>query len=184
MWKRRKALLWTLVGLLIVFAVVLVSTPPRQPVYKGLTLVQWLDVVERHRVNFTTSNGRPTPGRDATPDEIKDAEDAVRAIGTNAFPFLLRWTGYKPSPAKRLFRGILEVTIDKTHVHWFVTDAAIGLAYRREFLAELGVQGFRILHTNAFALETLSKLAADTNNPLMQEPAAKALTTVSNTPGL
>ena len=93
--KRRKALLWTSVGLLLVFAGALVFTPPRhrnnEPVYTGLTLAQWLDVVARHRVNgyFTTyKKGRP-PARDATPEEIKEAEDAIRAIGTNALPCLL-----------------------------------------------------------------------------------------------
>ena len=174
-------MLWALIGLLIVFAVVLVSIPPRQPVYKGLTLSKWLDVVSRHRVNFT-ANG-PVPGRDATPEDIKEAEDAVRAIGTNAFPYLFRWTKYTPSYPKRLVRGIVEVTIARPHAPGFVRDPYIYLAYRREGFVDRAVEGLRILHTNALAFETLSKLASDTNNPLLQIPAAKALLTITNTPG-
>src|SRR4051812_15056267 len=113
--NRRKALLWTLAGLLIMFAIALVFTRNTQPAYEGLTLTQWLDVVARHRVNgyFTTyQKGRP-PARDATPEEIKEAENAICAMGTNAFPCLLEWTGYKPGSGKRFVRGIIEVTIDK-----------------------------------------------------------------------
>jgi hypothetical protein len=188
--KRRKALLWTLIGLLFVFAVAFVFTPPghrnNQPVYKGLTLAQWLDVVARHRVNgyFTTyKKGRP-PAKDATPEEIKEAEDAIRAIGTNAYPCLLEWTGYKPGLAKRRFFGrFVNIFINSPPVlRMLVTDKIWNLTHRRERLADQAVHGFRVLHTNAFAFETLSEMASDTNNPWMQIPAAKVLLTITNTP--
>src|ERR1051326_24427 len=181
--KRRKALVWTLIGLSILIAVILVSTrlPRRdnQPVYNGLMLAQWLAVVARHRVNgyFTTyQKGRP-PSRDATPEEIEEAEDAIRTIGTNAFPCLLEWTGYKRSSAKRFFFGVIE------RLPQCVYSRLWGLTHRREMLAEQAVHGFRILHTNAFAFEALSKMASDTNRPQMQMLAAKALLTITNTPG-
>jgi hypothetical protein len=187
--NRRKALLWTLAVLLTVPGVVLLCLPRRhpdkQPIYNGLTLTQWLDVVARHRVYgyFTTyQKGRPS-ARDATPEEIKEAEDAIRAIGTNAYPCLLEWTGYKPSFGKRFVRGILEVTIDKTHMAGVVRDPYVYVAYKREGLADLGMHGLRVLHTNAPAFEALSKMASDTNNPWMQERAAKALLTITNAPG-
>ena len=189
--KRRKALVWTLIGLSIVIAVILVSTqPPRrdnQPVYNGLTLAQWLDVVARHRVNgyFTTyKKGRP-PARDATPEEINEAEDAIRAIGTNALPCLLEWAGYKPSLAKRRFFGSFEYIFPKAPsvLRMLVTDKIWNLTHRRERLADLAVPGLRVLHTNALAFETLSKMATDTNHPQTQIPAAKALLTVTNTAG-
>jgi hypothetical protein len=63
-----------------------------------------------------------------------------------------------------------------------VTDKIWNLTHRREELAGLGVHGLRVLHTNAFAFEALSKMASDTNNPGMQAPAAKALFTITNTP--
>jgi hypothetical protein len=179
--KRRKALLWTFLGLLIVFAAAFVFTPPghrnNQPVYNGLTLAQWLDVVARHRVNgyFTTyKKGRPH-SRDATPEDIKAAEDAVRAIGTNAFPCLLEWTEYKPSPAKRRFFGrFANIFFNSPPVlRMLVTDKIWNLTHTREELADLAVPGLRVLHTNALAVEALSKMASDTNNPLL---------TITNTP--
>jgi hypothetical protein len=90
---------------------------------------------------------------------------------------LLEWTGYKPSLAKRFFFGVIEP------LPHGVFSPLWGLTRRRERLAELAMHGFRILHTNGFAFEALSKMAADTNNPGMQEPAAKALLTITNTPG-
>jgi len=164
--KRRKALFWTLFGLLFVFAVAFHRN--NEPVYNGFTLAQWLDRVDG--------------ARHATPEEIKEAEDAVRAIGTNAFPCLLEWTGYKPGLAKRRFFGRFEyIFLNKTLVATYVTDKLWLLTHRREMLAEKAVHGLRVLHTNAFAFEALSKMASDTNNP-WQESAAKALLTVTNTP--
>jgi len=181
-------LAWALVGLSILIVAILVLTPRRynQPVYKGLTLTQWLDVVARHRVNgyFTTyQKGRP-PARDATPQEIEEAEDAIRTIGTNALPCLLEWTGYKPSLGKRrFFGGFQYIFFNKGMLlKMYVRDKIWNLTHRREELAGLAVHGLRILHTNALAFEALSKMASDTNNP-WQEPAAKALLTITNTPG-
>jgi hypothetical protein len=171
--KRRKAFVWTFVGLLVVVGAFLIFTRPQlprvnQPVYNGRTLVQWLDTTTRVGANrgyYTTQ-------------QVAAAEDAVRVIGTNAFPSLLEWTHYKTSSAKRFFF----FAFDETPMPGPARGMLWGLSHRREQLAELGVQGFRILHTNAFAFETLSKMANDTNNPLTQIPAAKALITVTNTP--
>jgi hypothetical protein len=134
----------------------------------GRTLTQWLDTTTRVGANRGNT----------TPQQVAAAEYAVQAIGTNAFPFLLEWTKYKTSSTKRFFLGV----IDQTPLLAHVRGALWGLTHRREELAELGVQGFRILHTNAFAFETLSKMASDTNNPLTQMPAAKALMTITNPP--
>jgi hypothetical protein len=172
--KRRKVLVWTLIGLLFVFAVAFVVTPPghrnSEPVYNGRTLAHWLD--------------RANGARHATPEEIEEAEDAIRAIGTNAFPCLLEWTGYTPSLAKRrFFGGFAYIFVNSPSVlRMLVTDKLWLLTHRREMLAEKAVHGFRVLHTNAFAFEALSKMASDTNNPGMHDPAAKALLTITNTP--
>jgi hypothetical protein len=174
--KHRKALVWSLVALLVVIGVFLIFAQlqpefDNQPVYNGRTLAQWLDTASRRN---EVNSGR------ITLQQIDLAEDAIRAIGTNAYPCLLKWTRHRPSFAKRFFFGILEMTPMLRPLQ----GKLWGLTHRREQLAELGVQGFRILHTNAFAFETLSKMASDTNNPWMQEPAGEALLTITNTPGL
>ena len=184
--KRRKALLWTLIGLLVVIGVFLILAQlqpnlDNQPVYNGRTLVQWLDTASR-RSDVDRGN--------TTLQQLDVAENAIRAIGTNEYPCLLKWTGHKPSFAKRFFFGLLEAPIDEfeeTHMPGsrmagWVRDKSYILTHRRERLADLAMHGFRVLQTNAFAFETLSKMASDTNNLRMQEPAAKALLTITNTP--
>jgi hypothetical protein len=183
--QRRKVLLCTLAGLLIVFAVASVMTPRQHtdygPVYHGLTLAQWLDVVNQHRANgyFTTfQEGRP-PSRTATPLELKEAEEAVHAIGTNALPTLLAWLSWEPGNAKRLYLS----TIMRTGLPERIESRAVSAAGRRqEDLAEMAIDGLRILHTNAIAFETLSKLATDTNHPDVW--AIKAFSAVTNQSGL
>ena len=189
MQKRRKALVWTLIGLFIAFAVIFIFAPYRdnqprdnQPVYKGLALAQWLDIVARRRINgyFPTFQGRHQ-AKDATPEQVGEAEEAIRAIGTNALPSLVAWIRYEPSGPKRFYRGILELLPLPEHTRAFLWGLP---GTKHELLGEYAVQGFRLLNTNAFpAVADLSKLANDTKHPLAQMSAAKVLLTVTNTPG-
>ena len=183
MQKRRKALVWTLSGLFIAFALIFISKQPphrdSEPVYKGLTLAQWLDVIARRRINgyFPVFQGRHE-SKDATPEQINEAEEAVRAIGTNALPSLLAWIQYEPSTPKRFYRGILALPPSPEHTRAFLWGLP---GTKHELLAEYAVLGFRLLNTNALpAVADLSKLASDTKHPLTQIPAAKALLTVTN----
>ena len=183
--NHRKVLLWTLFGLLIVAAIVLVTMPRQHadygPVYKGLTLAQWLDVVNRHRVNGYYTHfeeGRP-PARNATPQEIHEAEEAVHAIGTNALPSLLAWIHWKPGGTKRLYLStVMQIGLPER----IESRAVSAVGRRHENLAEMAFDGLRILHTNPIAFEVLSRLATDTNHPNVH--AARAFTAVTNSPGL
>jgi len=177
MQKRRKALVWTLFGLFIAFALILISTHPpyrnNEPVYKGLGLAQWLDIVARHRINgyFPAFQGRHQ-SKNATPEQVSEAEEAVRAIGTNALPSLLTWIRYEPSSPKRFYRGILDLLPLPELKRAFLWGLP---GTKHELLAEYAVLGFRLLNTNALpSVADLSKLASDTKHPLTQIPAAKA----------
>src|SRR3954470_19647216 len=60
-----------------------------EPVYEGRKLSEWLgDLAPRMR-------------NTATPYIEDRAEAALRAIGTNAWPFYLEWMGYEPNPLTR-----------------------------------------------------------------------------------
>ena len=162
--KRRKALLWTLTGLLFVLAVVLVSTQsPRrdnQPVYNGRTLTQWLDV-GAHSPNRRVW-GLRNDGRGPTPEQLNEAAQAVRAIGTNAIPFLLEWISYRANGPQRFFKGVLGFPLPGP-VRDFLFMTVGGGKY--EIRSDLGELGFALLHTNALpAREALSKLVRDANN--------------------
>jgi hypothetical protein len=183
--KHKQALLCcSAVLLLVILGVFAVTTTPKrnsQPVYKGLTLAQWLDVIDRHRVNgygpVLTSQMRQ-PAKDATPEQIHEAEEAVQVIGTNALPFLLAWIDPKPNPLKRFYRGVLGLLPMPEHVRGFLWGLP---GTRDERQQEFAVHGFRVLSTNALpAVPDLSNLANQTNHPYTQILAAKSLSTVTN----
>jgi len=183
MQKQRRAICWALGVLVLFITLVLLLTQTRnritQPVYNGLSLAQWLDVVYRHRINgyapAVTSHGRARAAA-ATPEQIHQAEEAVRAIGTNALPSLLKWISYRASTPKRFYRGILLLVPMPEQVRGFLWKPSYT---KSEGLALLAVQGFTLLNTNALpARGTLSKLAGDPSCP----QAAKALLAVTNAP--
>lgn len=185
MQKRRKVLLQTLVVLLIGLTafLALTLTCPRanEPSYKGLQLAQWLDIVARHRVNgygpVITSRPRQ-PAKDATPEQIHEAEEAIRVIGTNALPCLLAWINPKPNSLKIFYRGGLDLLPLPEHARGFLWGIP---GTREETLAEFAVSGFRVLSTNALpAASDLSKLANDRNHPWTQKLAAKSLSAITN----
>jgi len=178
--NRRKRLILALTGVFVAFIAILVATTPRhsvdQPVYKGLTLAQWLDIVVRHRINgyapLSSSQGLQ-PAKDATPEQVHEAEEAVRAIGTNALPHLMAWINPKPNPFKRFYRGVLDLLPLPDHTRGFLWGLP---GTKDDTLAQFGVEGFRLLNTNALpVLANLSKMANT------QTIAAKALRSVTNT---
>src|SRR5512140_1647935 len=63
------------------------SLGEREPVYQGKTLTYWLS-------DFW-------PGRKPTPEKLEKDRFAVRQIGTNAIPILLRWIAAKDDPLKQ-----------------------------------------------------------------------------------
>ncbi len=72
----------------IVVAVGLLLVPSRgrkEPVYRGRTLTHWLKRLDDGQAFGISSSALPSP----TPRQIEAAE-AIRAIGTNALPFLMR----------------------------------------------------------------------------------------------
>lgn len=79
MTRRRKILLCVICGLIAVVAVCFFGLREQEPSYNGRTLSEWL---ERH-MNF---------GTDSCADFVRqEAETAIRHIGTNAIPSLLKW---------------------------------------------------------------------------------------------
>ena len=62
------------------------SSREYEPVYQGKTLTYWLS-------DFW-------PGRSPTPEKVEQDKLAVRQIGTNAIPVLLRWISAKDGPFK------------------------------------------------------------------------------------
>ncbi len=99
MLKRRPALLLALGVALAAWAVIEFS-PSSEPTYQGRQL--------RHWVGFFS--------HPATPDEVaqeQSATDALRHMGTNAFPLLLQWVSCDESLARNRWWSRLPVSLRK-----------------------------------------------------------------------
>ncbi len=88
--KRRWRILLVVAGCGLVAAAALVLLRDRQPEYKGRTLTEWL-------LDYSPQGFYPprsyVPSRRAA--DRREAAEAVRQIGTNALPWLVKWIRYE-----------------------------------------------------------------------------------------
>jgi hypothetical protein len=83
--RKRRKLIWILLGCALVVVLLLTFSREREPQYHGRSLSQWLLLLEG--------------GHSNEPDiSLHDAEEAMRHIGTNALPSLLKWLNYREQP--------------------------------------------------------------------------------------
>src|SRR6266496_4579891 len=83
--KLRRRKLWILLGCAIAAILILTLWREREPHYDGRSLSQWIALL----------NG----GYAKDPDiSQRDAEQAVRSIGTNGLPFLIKLLNYREAP--------------------------------------------------------------------------------------
>lgn len=88
---KRKRLLLTLGCAVLAVVLIITLTSEHEPSAHGKPLSYWVEVYA----------GFPTPkGRSPTPQEQREAEVAIKQIGTNAIPFFLEWMDYKPAQWK------------------------------------------------------------------------------------
>jgi hypothetical protein len=98
MTKTRWLGLAALVGVVVLGVAAVWVWPPAEPIYKGQPLHYWL---RGYAPPTSASSSNPAPG-----PTREEADEAVRALGTNAIPDLLRMIVYRPSP---LMPPLLEV---------------------------------------------------------------------------
>ena len=65
-----------------VFVAVLLETSSKEPTYEGRTLSGWISIY---------SSGYSGTSPHATKAEMEAAEKAIRAMGTNCFPIVIKW---------------------------------------------------------------------------------------------
>jgi hypothetical protein len=83
--KRRKILL-LLAGLVLAFGVYMLFIRESEPSYKGKPLSFWVEGLN------------PSPARTNRADRspgVPEAPEAIRQIGSNAIPYLLKWIQYE-----------------------------------------------------------------------------------------
>jgi len=155
MGKRRRILLAFLLVALIGGLGWLVLRP-REPAYQGKRLSVWL---EQYWGSYSTLFADPNS------PALLDAKNAIRQIGTNGLPSLLRLTSARDSPLKKQllaqvpspWQRRLRLPLPALHDHW------------------LGLNGFEILGPTATAaVPSLARLASD-RDPDVREAAVSAL---------
>jgi hypothetical protein len=88
--KRRLWLIVIVGGVLLVGWLMLRPTGPKEPSYQGRKLSAWLNVYDSAQANYQNYQNN-----EATKQE---AGRAIKKIGTNAIPTLLKWAQTKDSP--------------------------------------------------------------------------------------
>lgn len=77
-------------AVLIVIGLVAFFTREREPEYNGKPLSYWVEMYSRLDPQISI-------------EDEENAAEAIRAIGTNALPFLLEWTDYEPTKLDEWF---------------------------------------------------------------------------------
>jgi hypothetical protein len=152
--KRRPVLIVASACLAAVILALLVWRPEREPAYNGATLSTWL----------TRCGG-------TNQAESVASIDAIRHMGTNALPFLLRWIQYEPGWRDSLARKILGWPIlgkrrDVQRLIWNTT----------QYRAITAVNGSKILGPDARPARTeLQRLADNSRAPQTANRATECL---------
>lgn len=136
----------------------LLKSGEHEPKYQGRSLAQWLMIYcESDRPNRDRAQGRV-------------AAAAIRAIGTNAVPSLLRWIRYETPPWHRHADEMLPLDLGNSRL----ARVTLHRSYYRALAAPLG---FRLLGTNAVgAIPELSSMTLDQSHP---ETARRAIEVLS-----
>lgn len=130
------------------------------PTYAGHSLRDWLELY-----HYDPGNMWPPNPNGAAPQSVAAAY-AVRQIGTNALPWLLRWTSCEESDPPTLKLALKLVRPSRPND---LRDRIIKKVFRsrRAINADLAFEGFRILGPNASpATPELTKLLHTENGQL------------------
>src|SRR6266576_120590 len=160
-WQKALILLGLLVLLVALFSFQKATDGPK---YQGLSLSDWLSIYDREI--YSAANR----GSALSSAAFQDADVAVRAIGTNALPYYLKWICYEPPSWRRTLRLKLPPRLANNPM---VDNWLEGAAARR---ARYAGEGIGILGTKAVsAIPALDALMKDRARPKSSFHAIMAL---------
>jgi len=153
---KRRRILVTIFGCIAAAILVFTLWPSeREPEYKGKTLTTWL--LQRGAGNYL---------------QMDEADDAIRHIGTDALPYLIRWiqyeSGWKDSIAYKIVKWpVIGNSRFVQRIIWNTT------AYR----ARSATFGFQVLGPKVFGFGTpaVDELLRLASNPKKPETQARAM---------
>ena len=134
--KRRRLILLFVCGA-VAFVVACFLIRQREPSYHGVSLTAWLCAYD----------SLATTGRAPSPQQKQEAAEAVRHIGTNALPCLLKWMRYEPAPWRKQWRNAFDKMPHPLNRPGRLSDSAFGLKW--ELRNQLARDGFEILGREA-----------------------------------
>ncbi len=162
MLRRHRKLLLAAAGLALVSVLGIVLLRENQPQYKGRSLQYWVEL-------------RARPPAPAAPDyssqpRYEDSATAIRHIGTNAIPFLLKWVAYDPPVAMQALERLV----------WqggmFTSPFARLPFFRQRTRAEAVFYAFLVLGPDAgCAIPALTRLAENPEKPVVADRAQKCI---------
>jgi hypothetical protein len=150
--SQRRQWLTVVPGVVFASALVLFATwpHPREPIYQGKTLSQWL----LYRGNTDAFISMQDP----------DSHKAIRAMGTNAIPFLLRWIRYEPPAWSKIWVSLAPRLYIRVSEDWRLERANAAWV-------ALGCLGAKA----SPAIPELSRLLETTKSPVMLDRIVYAL---------
>jgi hypothetical protein len=161
--KHRTLFAITLCAVLAITIAVLLATDD-EPRYKGRSLSWWLRAY---------SDSSPAEAASEDFPKLTEIEHAIRAIGTNALPFLLKWIQKEPPSWHRAAHNKLPDSITEVAPAKLLID---GPGYEK---ATQAVVAFGVLGTNAApAIPKLVALMTTTTSPRIAGRAIIALSGV------
>jgi hypothetical protein len=137
----------------LAFALFLVLTHEREPEYEGRRLSEWLE---------------PQPWIGVDSDYYK-SQAAIRSIGTNALPILLKWIDYEPPTWRMtLYRKLPKFIGNRRPINSWLFGASRRVGF--------AIGGFEALGTKAAsATPVLEAMMKDTTKPTRARAAIYAL---------
>jgi len=154
--RKHRKLLILLACLAVIGVVVVVAARDDEPTCRGVPLSAWLQTADRLSENVLSL----------------DARHAVRYIGTNAIPYLLKWIHATPTAWQKTARSKLPRSLSQSR---FGRSLA---GWDREAMPAYAATGFGILGTNAAAaIPELKSIMQDTDHP---ETAYYAIMALAN----
>jgi hypothetical protein len=159
-WRRVMLIGVALVASVIVTVLVWPGEKEREPVYQGKKLSEWI-----------LSQVRP-------PYDREGAKVAVRAIGTNGLPCLLRWVGHQEPRWKYTAQNWFYKLPTRLQWNFVFRGISPHLVTSPGFL---GVQGIAILGPEAApAIPELARLASDGGRPTVAHRAMGCLMMIND----
>ena len=162
--KRRQILLLLAAGLLV-FVLWALLARNREPSFQGRSLTQWLTICQMRWPDGVK------------PNQIEQAEQAVRHIGTNALPHYLKCIAYEPAPWQKSLSRLIDRLPDPlrgNHLAASLTYSGTSLEH-----ASLASLGFELLGPQAVpAIPELTSLLHSTNSLGVRRQAAFALASI------